>query len=387
MWPPYKLHGWGSHNVSCWMVLCWHWGSFLNAKSFCKTQVLYRCWWFCPLTQITLADLHSVKFKFEMLFFKTLTIFTSIKWTSLMESSKTLWTHPGFFKQRMQSHNFQYFNVTSQRGKKKKKNQKSNSLCMDRLLFSRSFSVLVQHQPWGQMAGESCYWSGNTKDLSSSETRVWVRVSECGVLRGVLPWWRSAHGSPLGSWELSPEPAGAGCSHSPPGLRVSACRLPPQTETCVQKNTHDSNGCCRCTHLPGVPVLLFMIFALVHSHLYGFLILFCGKHKEFGKHSFKYKQGRELLKISNAFKIFSAYLLSPVLNVLSNLESFQCRASMHKEDRVNMMMREVQYCSLSPCLHLWSITLFKIHFCLQGGKHSLYFVISGLKKSQHGKNE
>lgn len=120
MWPPYKLHGWGSHNVSCWMVLCWHWGSFLNAKSFCKTQVLYRCWWFCPLTQITLADLHSIKFKFEMLFFKTLTIFTSIKWTSLMESSETLWTHLGFFKQRMQSHNFQYFNVTSQRGKKKK---------------------------------------------------------------------------------------------------------------------------------------------------------------------------------------------------------------------------------------------------------------------------
>lgn len=71
-------------------------------------------------------------------------------------------------------------------------------------------------------------------------------------------------------------------------------------------------------------MLLFMIFALVHFHLYGLLILFCGKHKEFGKHSFKYKQGKESLKISNAFKIFSAYLLSLVLNVLSNIKTWAC---------------------------------------------------------------
>lgn len=125
------------------MALCWHWGSFLNAKSFCKTQVLYRCWWFFPLTQITLAD-YRVKFKFEMLFFKTLTTLASIKWTSLMESSETLWTHPGFFKQRMQSHHFQYFNVTSQREKKKTEiqffvyGQTAVSVEVSQFLFSTS---------------------------------------------------------------------------------------------------------------------------------------------------------------------------------------------------------------------------------------------------------
>lgn len=50
-----------------------------------------------------------------------------------MESSGTLLTHPGFFKQRMQSHHFQYFNVISQKDRKKKE-KNVNSLYMDRLL-------------------------------------------------------------------------------------------------------------------------------------------------------------------------------------------------------------------------------------------------------------
>lgn len=70
-----------------------------------------------------------------------------------MESSGTLLTHPGFFKQRMQSHHFQYFNVTSQR--KKKRNP---ILCIwTERCVSRSFSVPVQRWPWGQMAADSCY--------------------------------------------------------------------------------------------------------------------------------------------------------------------------------------------------------------------------------------
>lgn len=73
-----------------------------------------------------------------------------------MESSGTLLTHPGFFKQRMQSHHFQYFNVISQKDRKKKKRMLILCIWTDSCV-SRSFSVLVQRRPHGQMAGDSCY--------------------------------------------------------------------------------------------------------------------------------------------------------------------------------------------------------------------------------------
>lgn len=231
MWPPYKLHGWGSYKVSCWMALCWHWGFFLNAKSFCKTQIVYS-WWFCPLTQITLSD-YSVKFKFEMLFFKTLTTLTVIKLTSLTESSGALLRHPGSLNRECSP---TISNILISQVKEKKKNTPIFCLWAD-CSVSRSFSA-PQRGPHGQMAGDSCYLLRKHEGLLSSETRVCVRVSVCGVLCGVLVWWRSVHGSLLGTSELSPEPAVAGCSRFPPGLHVSACRLPPQTGTWMQKNTH-----------------------------------------------------------------------------------------------------------------------------------------------------
>lgn len=72
-----------------------------------------------------------------------------------MESSETLLTHPVFCKQRMQSHHFQYFNVISQKERKKKRN---SILCTQTdSCVSRSFSVLVQRRPHGQMAGDGSY--------------------------------------------------------------------------------------------------------------------------------------------------------------------------------------------------------------------------------------
>lgn len=97
-----------------------------------------------------------------------------------MESSGTLLTHPGFFKQRMQSHHFQYFNVTSQR--KKKRNP---ILCIwTERCVSRSFSVPVQRWPWGQMAADSCYLVRKHEGLVAKRN---ARVRAC-VWVCCAPW-------------------------------------------------------------------------------------------------------------------------------------------------------------------------------------------------------
>jgi len=49
-----------------------------------------------------------------------------------------------------------------------------------------------------------------------------------------------------------------------------------------------------------------MILAFVHFHLYGFLILFFGTHKELEKHSFKHEHRNDSLQISDPLEIFSA---------------------------------------------------------------------------------
>lgn len=72
---------------------------------------------------------------------------------SLPEASgKLLLTHPGFFKQRMQSRHFQYFNVISQ----KKKTRKEILCIRTDSCVNRSLSVFVRSWPRGQMAGDSC---------------------------------------------------------------------------------------------------------------------------------------------------------------------------------------------------------------------------------------
>lgn len=67
----------------------------------------------------------------------------------------------------------------------------------------------------------------------------------------------------------------------------SSCFSVPASTTDWDLNAEKHTCWLAHTHHPGVPVLHFMIFALVHSHLYGFLIIFWGKHKAFGKHPFK----------------------------------------------------------------------------------------------------
>lgn len=71
---------------------------------------------------------------------------------SLLEASgKLLLTHPGFFKQRMQSHHFQYFNVISQKKIRKEILHIWTDSCVN-----RSLSVFVQSWQHRQMAGDSC---------------------------------------------------------------------------------------------------------------------------------------------------------------------------------------------------------------------------------------
>lgn len=69
----------------------------------------------------------------------------------------------------MQSHNFQCFNVISQ------KKKKGFFLWTDSYV-NRNFSVFVQCWLHRQMAGDSCYLSRNMKDLFSSKTWAWVCV-------------------------------------------------------------------------------------------------------------------------------------------------------------------------------------------------------------------
>lgn len=98
----------------------------------------------------------------------------------------------------MQSHHFQYFNVISQKERKKKKEIQ--------FFVHGQTPVSAEVSQFSFSAGRTdrwlvtvLTWSGNTKDLLSSETHVCVRVSVCGVLCGVLVWWWSVHGSLLGT--------------------------------------------------------------------------------------------------------------------------------------------------------------------------------------------
>lgn len=216
-----------------------------------------------------------------------------------MESSGTLSTHPVFCKQRMQSHHFQYFNVISQKERKKKK--KFNSLYTDRLLCQQKF-LSSRSAPAARTDGWWRFLLGQeTRRTCYQAKRVCACVCLCvvcsvgfwcgGILFMDLCWARESSVQSQQRLGVLAFPLvfmfqRAGFHH----------RLGPES-----RKTH---MLARSTHLPGVPVLPFMIFALLYFHLYGFLIIFCGKHKEFEKHSFKYKQGSDLWS-----QILSKYLV------------------------------------------------------------------------------
>jgi len=98
----------------------------------------------------------------------------------LEASGKLLLTHPGFFKQRMQFHQFQYFNVISQKKKKGKKffvyGQTPASMEIPQFLFSVGCT-----DRW-LVTVVTC--SGNMKDLFSSKTRacVWCALWVSGMV-------------------------------------------------------------------------------------------------------------------------------------------------------------------------------------------------------------
>lgn len=105
---------------------------------------------------------------------------------SLLEASgKLLLTHPGFFKQRMQSHHFQYFNVISQKKIRKEILHIWTDSCVN-----RSLSVFVQSWPHGQMAGDSCDLVKRHEGLVLKQNAC---VCVCGVLCRFLVRWKSVY--------------------------------------------------------------------------------------------------------------------------------------------------------------------------------------------------
>lgn len=172
-----------------------------------------------------------------MFFLKTCLTFASLKLNIPAGAYSRILTHPGFLKQRMQSRHFQYFNVII---KKKKTHQ---ILCVWADACTSGNVVGFGHMDGWLVAAVT--WSRNTKGLFSSRMCVWG-----GALwgSGSLLMYVLGRG---GAWQLNPEPAAVGCSRFPPGLRVSACQLPPRTGTWKQADTRASEGCGRGTHLPG----------------------------------------------------------------------------------------------------------------------------------------
>lgn len=109
----------------------------------------------------------------------------------------------------------------------------------------------VQRWLHGQVAGGSCY------SLKKDEGLV-LKRNACECV-SCARWF-------LGGWGLdvcrqhvglSPGPAVAGCSRFPPGPRASVCRLPPPTGTWKEEQGRASEGCCRNTPCPAIPLLRF----------------------------------------------------------------------------------------------------------------------------------